>query len=100
MLASRAAAWQSRDVALSERERRILDFERSWWLERGSKRDGIRRRLGVAPATYYADLRRLLWRRDALEYDPLLVRRLRRREEDRRRARYEPPAAPLRRRPR
>lgn len=87
-------------MPLSERERRLLDFERSWWLEGTSKREGIRRRLGISPATYYSEMRRLLWQRDALDYDPLLVRRLRRRENERRRARYEPPAAPLRRRPR
>jgi hypothetical protein len=86
-------------VALSDRERLLLDFERSWWLEGGSKRDAVRRRLGLSPTGYYAALRRLLWRREALDYDPLLLR-LRRREDERRRARYEPPAAPLRRRPR
>jgi len=87
-------------MALSDTERRLLDFERSWWLATGAKADQIRRRLGVSPTAYYAALRRLTERWDALEYDPLLVRRLRRRDDERRRTRYEVTAPPLRRRPR
>ena len=87
-------------MPLSDRERRLLDFERSWWLEAGAKADQIRRRLGVSPTSYYARLRRLVEQLDALEYDPLLVRRLRRRDDERRRTRYEASAPPLRRRPR
>jgi hypothetical protein len=83
-------------VPLTERERRLLDFERSWWLDEGAKREGIRRRLGLSPSAYYSGLRNLLPRADALAYDPLLVRRLRRRERERRRARYEPAELPLR----
>jgi hypothetical protein len=81
-------------MPLSERERRLLDFERSWWLEGGSKSDAIRRRMGISPTAYYSELRRLLVRRDALDYDPLLVRRLRRRDDERRRRRYAPPEVP------
>jgi DNA-binding MarR family transcriptional regulator len=87
-------------MPLSDSERRLLDFERSWWMEAGAKADQIRRRLGVSPTAYYSALRRLVERLDALEYDPLLVRRLRRRDDQRRRTRYEVTAPPLRRRPR
>lgn len=86
-------------MPLSNDERRVLDFERSWWLESGTKEDRIRRRLGLSPAGYYAALRRLLQSGDALAYDPLLVRRLRRRDDERRRSRYDASAPPLRRRP-
>lgn len=81
-------------MPLSDRESRLLDFERSWWLEGGSKSEAIRRRLGISPTAYYSELRRLLVRRDALDYDPLLVRRLRRRDDERRRRQYAPPEAP------
>ena len=88
-------------MPLSNDERRVLDFERSWWLESGTKGDRIRGLLGLSPAGYYAALRRLLQNGDALAYDPLLVRRLRRRDDERRRSRYQaPPASPPLRRPR
>jgi hypothetical protein len=78
-----------RVVNLSGCDREVLDLERSWWLTPGSKQEHIRRRLSLSPAAYYARLRRLVQSSDALAYDPLLVLRLRRRDEERRRARFE-----------
>jgi DNA-binding MarR family transcriptional regulator len=83
---------------LSERERRLLDFERSWWQRSISKQVQIRTELGLSPGAYYAAMRSLVSRGDALEYDPLLVRRLRRKRDQRRRARYENDPGRLRRR--
>ena len=76
-------------MALAERERAILDLERSWWAEDGPKHDLIRSRLGLSSARYYELLGQLLWSPDAVEYDPLVVRRLRRKQARRRRARIE-----------
>ena len=80
-------------VALSEREQAILDFERSWWMRDGSKEAAVKEELGLSSARYYQLLGSLLSRDDALAYDPLLVRRLRRLRDQRRRARFEGPSA-------
>ncbi len=76
-------------MALSERDRAVLDFERSWWTQAGPKEAAIRERLDLSPARYYQVLSRLLESDEAVAYDPLVVRRLRRRRDRRRRARYE-----------
>jgi hypothetical protein len=76
-------------MALSERDRAILDFERVWWTEPGPKELAIRSRFDLSPARYYQVLGELLQSSDAVSYDPLVVRRLRRLRDRRRRARYE-----------
>jgi hypothetical protein len=76
-------------MPLSDRDRAILDFERSWWTEAGPKDTAIRERFELSGTRYYQLLTELLDDADALEYDPLLVRRLRRVRERRRRARVE-----------
>ncbi len=78
-----------RFVGLSDREREILDFEGSWWTTPGPKELAIRERFDVSPTRYYQLLSDLLESADALAYDPLVVRRLRRTRERRRRARFE-----------
>lgn len=76
-------------MSLSDRERAILDFERCWWVESRPKELAIRERFELSPTRYYQVLNELLESREALAYDPLVVRRLRRMRERRRRARYE-----------
>ena len=76
-------------MALTDRDRAILDFERSWWTEAGPKDTAIRERFELSGTRYYQLLTELLDDPDAMEYDPLLVRRLRRLRERRRRARVE-----------
>lgn len=73
--------------ALSERDAAILDFEKSWWTARVSKEQEIRDRFGLSSARYYQILNVLIDRPQALEYDPLLVKRLRRLRERRHRDR-------------
>ncbi len=75
-------------MALTDRDRAILDFERSWWTQPGSKASAIRERFGLSPARYYRLLTALMASPEAAEYDPLLVRRLRRHQSSRRRARF------------
>jgi hypothetical protein len=74
-------------MALSTRERSILDLERDWWLSSPTKERAIRERLGCSPATFYAALRRLAGSPEARAYDPLVMKRLERRIARRRRAR-------------
>ena len=72
---------------LDQRERDILDFEREWWKATTPKERAIRERFGLSSARYHQVLGGLLDRPEALAYDPMLVRRLRRMREARRRKR-------------
>ena len=76
-------------MALSDRDRAVLEFERSWWTQPGSKEMAIRTCLGLSPARYRRLLAELVDSEEADAYDPLVIRRLRRRREGLRRARYE-----------
>ena len=76
-------------MPLTDRDRAILDFERTWWSEPGSKAAGIQARIGLSPARYYQLLAALIGSADAAAYDPLVVRRLRKMRANRRRARIE-----------
>jgi hypothetical protein len=70
-----AATGQS---TLSERDREILDFERQWWKYAGAKETAVREMFDMSSTRYYQVLNALIDRPEALEADPLLVRRLRR----------------------
>jgi hypothetical protein len=72
---------------LTDVERAIIDLERTWWQASGRKDVAVRERLGLSPSRYYAFLNQLLEKPEAMDYDPLLVRRLRRVRGQRRRAR-------------
>jgi len=76
-------------MALSARDRALLDFERSWWRLAGTKETQIRARLDMSSTRYYRRLAELIDQPGALDYDPLTVKRLRRYRDDRRRARFE-----------
>jgi hypothetical protein len=78
------------DVAaeLDERSSGILDFEREWWKYRGPKERVIRERFGISAARYHQLLNRIIDQPAAVIYDPMLVRRLRRLREERRRKRF------------
>ena len=76
-------------MELSDRDKAILDFERGWWRLPGPKEVAIRERFDLSATRYYELLSSLLESPAALEYDPLVVRRLRRLRDRRRRARFE-----------
>lgn len=76
-------------MGLSERDRAVLEFEGSWWTEGGSKEEAIRIRLRISPTTYRRVLSGLTRSDEAEALDPLVVRRLRRQQDERRRARFE-----------
>ncbi len=65
-------------AALSEREVRVLAFERGWWRSPGAKEQEIRDVLGMNATSYYQLLNELIDRPEALMLDPALVKRLRR----------------------
>lgn len=63
---------------LTERELEMLDFEARWWQYAGAKEQAIRTRFDVSASRYYQMLNALIDRDEALEADPMLVKRLRR----------------------
>ncbi len=63
---------------LTDRDRAILALEARLPRHGGAKEEAIRSALGMSPARYYQLLGRLIDTEQALEHDPLLVRRLRR----------------------
>ena len=71
-------------MALTERERALVDFERTWWLEGRTKTEVVRTRLAVSLARYNQMLAELVAMPEAEDYDPLVVRRVRRAKDRRR----------------
>lgn len=67
--------------------REVLEFERSWRRIGRSKERAIRERLGITPTRYHQVLVRAIELPEALAWDPMLVRRLRRLRDARRRTR-------------
>ena len=72
---------------LTSRDCEILEFERQWWKYAGAKEQAVRERFDMSSTRYYQVLNVLIDRPDALAFDPLLVRRLRRLRAARQRAR-------------
>jgi hypothetical protein len=72
---------------LTEREERILAFERLWWKHAGAKEQAIRDQFDLSATRYYQVLNGLLDNPAALAHDPVLVGRLRRLRSTRARAR-------------
>jgi len=70
---------------LSPTEAEMLTFERQWWKFAGAKEQAIRELFDLSATRYYQVLNRLIDRPEALQFDPMLVKRLRRTREARRR---------------
>lgn len=76
-------------MTLTEVQRALIDFERDWWQLPTNKTTEIRSRFGFSASSYYRALYALVDLPDAEAYDPLTVRRVRRRREQGRRERIE-----------
>jgi hypothetical protein len=74
-------------AALSDRDRRILEFERQWWKYAGAKEQAIRDLFDMSSTRYYQILNGLIDSPEALAFDPMLVKRLRRMRTARQRTR-------------
>ena len=74
-------------ATLSDRDRRILEFERQWWKYAGAKEQAIRDLFDMSGTRYYQILNGLIDNPAALTVDPMLVKRLRRMRAARQRAR-------------
>jgi hypothetical protein len=68
---------------LSEKDRKVLDFEGSWWMYPGPKDQAIRDYVDMSATRYYQALRRLMDDREAVRHAPLVVHRLRRMRRER-----------------
>ncbi len=75
------------DSGLSDRDLRILEFERQWWRYAGAKEQAIRELFECSTTRYYQMLNTLIDDPAALKADPMLVKRLRRMRSTRQRAR-------------
>jgi Protein of unknown function (DUF3263) len=71
---------------LTDRQRDVLDFERTWWQFDESRDALIRARFGCRPDEYDAELDQVLEHPGAMRHDPLVVRRFQRRRLRRRRS--------------
>ena len=72
---------------LSERDEQVLAFERQWWKYAGAKEQAIRELFDMSPTRYYQLLNNLLEKPEAIEADPMLIKRLRRQRSVRLRSR-------------
>ncbi|MCB0981029.1 MAG: DUF3263 domain-containing protein [Acidimicrobiaceae bacterium] len=71
---------------LSERDLAIIEFEATWFTLDEDRHQAIRARFGCSVEDYNLELNRVIDHPAALLADPLVVRRLRRHRERRRRA--------------
>mgnify|MGYP006266037479 CR=1 FL=1 len=74
-------------TGLSDRDQQILEFERQWWKYAGAKEQAIRDLFDMSGTRYYQILNGLIDQPEALAFDPMLVKRLRRMRATRQRAR-------------
>lgn len=74
--------------ALSERDMRLLAFERRTWRTAGAKEQGIAEVLGITATRYYQLLNQLIDTPEALKFDPVLIKRLRAQRARRQRMRF------------
>ena len=80
----------------TDEHRAILEVEREWWKHAGTKDAVVDERFGMSAARYHEVLNWVIDQPDALELDPVTVRRLRRaraRRVESRRARRDTSAA-------
>lgn len=75
---------------LTDRDRKMLEFEGQWWHHQGAKEDAIRHTFDLSATRYYQILNALIDRDEALAAEPMIVKRLRRLRDQRRRSRTAP----------
>ncbi|MGY9072061.1 MAG: DUF3263 domain-containing protein [Acidimicrobiales bacterium] len=73
------------NAPLTELERALLAFETSWWSGSTPKDEAVRTEFQMTAEEYGIMIDQLIDREAAMEFDPLVVRRLRRLRDRRRR---------------
>jgi hypothetical protein len=71
------------DSLLSDRDRRILEFERQWLSHAGAKEEAIRAEFALSAARYYQLLNAVIDLPGAVRADPMLIKRLQRARDER-----------------
>ena len=66
-------------LEFTDRHRAMLDFERTWWQLDDPRDEAIRARFACTTDDYYAELNLVLELPEAMDHDPLVVRRFQRR---------------------
>jgi hypothetical protein len=84
--AASVVAGERNDGELTDRQRDMLDFERTWWQFDDPREEIIQARFGCSADEYYAELNQVLELPGAMAHDPLVVRRFHRRRLRRRRS--------------
>jgi len=72
---------------MSDRDHKILAFERQWWKYAGAKEQAVKELFDMSATRYYQVLNAIIDTPEALAADPMLVKRLRRMRASRQRAR-------------
>ena len=75
------------NIGLNEEQRAMLEFELAWPAKKAGKGEAIRVQFAMSLPRYYQVLGSVISTEAALKFDPLLVKRLLRQQEDRRRSR-------------
>jgi hypothetical protein len=64
---------------MTDTEMAILDFERQWWRHAGARDQEVTQLWGMTASEYDSRLLAIAVRPEAMTYDPVTVRRIRRR---------------------
>lgn len=88
VLALGVATGHAQGVPLSKTEMQLIEFERTWWADDQPKDAAIADQFSLTTAEYYEQLHALIDSDEALQHDPLVVRRLRRMRDRRRKERF------------
>ena len=65
-------------MTLTERDMAIIEFERSAWKSSETKEKSIRQTFSISTARYYQLRDSLLDKQEALNFDPMVIKRLQR----------------------
>ena len=65
-------------MTLTERDMAIIEFERSAWKSSENKQQSIRQAFSISPARYYQLRDSPLDKPEALQFDPMVIKRLQR----------------------
>jgi hypothetical protein len=86
-MSAEPARENARESGLSDRDIRILEFEREWWHHAGAKEAAIRSQFSISAARYYQLLNAVIDLPGALRHDAMLTKRLLRARDARTQAR-------------
>tara|TARA_B100001250_G_scaffold393838_1_gene397020 strand:+ start:90 stop:347 length:258 start_codon:yes stop_codon:yes gene_type:complete len=75
-------------VDLTERQKSIIEFERTAWQAGISKEKAIRQIFTISPSRYYQIRDELIDLPEAIKFDPMVIRRLQKQRKFRRSKKY------------